>query len=108
MSPRQPLSEEENARLNGTPEEFPHREEAKAEYRALWLAFLSGDSEEIFIGKVPSQEARSRMDALQPLISHGPGSVWREFADSLPGYNEFWGATLSRGTNAALNTLPQG
>lgn len=84
--------------LDGEPEEFPHREAAMAEYRALWIGFLMGQVEPNYVGDKPgpTADARARMDELQPLISRGPGRVWREFADSLPGFQEWWGDTASR------------
>ena len=77
--------------LDGDPEDFPHREEAMAEYRALWLQFLGGLSEEMLGRPGPTLAAQKRMDELQPLISHGPGKVWRAFRETLPGYVEWWG-----------------
>lgn len=87
-----PLTPEQAARLDGTPEEFPHREAAMAEYRALWLGFLMGESEPA-IGdmKCPTENVRRRMDELQLMIARGPGPVWKAFAASLPGYLEWWG-----------------
>lgn len=82
--------------LDGDPADFPMREEAMAEYRALWLDFLQGHTDPNYIGRrsAPVEESRRRMDELQPLISRGPGRVWRDFARSLPGYQEWWeGAT---------------
>lgn len=73
-----------DARLDGTPEEFPHRERAMALYRTLWSAWLmSADPED----KVRLQQ---EMDAAQLEIARGPGKVWREFARSLPGYEQWW------------------
>lgn len=78
--------------MDGDPADFPHREEAMAEYRALWLQFLMGTSEPLLSGgsRVPTEDARKRMDDLQLLICHGPGKVWRDFKTSLPGYAEWW------------------
>ena len=78
--------------LDGDPEDFPHREEAMAEYRALWTQFLMGESEQDYVpGKPgPTMDARTRMDELQPLICRGPGPVWRAFRATLPGFQEWW------------------
>ena len=35
-----------------------------------------------------------RMDAFQPLICRGPGPEWQAFAESLPGFVEFWEGSL--------------
>lgn len=62
-----------------------------AEYRALWLQFLSGVSQEQLGRPSPVEASQKRMDELQSLISHGPGKVWREFRATLPGFVEWWG-----------------
>jgi len=81
---RSPLTPEVNARLNGTAAEFPHREEAMDAYRSLWgQRLLSKDGAE-------KRELEKGMDGQQDLISHGPGSIWREFAASLPGFDAWW------------------
>jgi hypothetical protein len=55
--------------------------QAKEEYRNCWNAFRRTESE-------PERRALgAEMDRLQPLI---PGSYWREFTATLPGYTEFW------------------
>lgn len=79
--------------MDGDPADFPHREEAMAEYRALWIQFIwGGQTEPDYVGNkpAPTEEARLRMDALQPLICHGPGPVWRAFTATLPGFREWW------------------
>ena len=81
--------------LDGDPEEFPHREEAMAEYRALWLQFLGGMSEDLLGRPGPVAASQKRMDELQLLICHGPGPLWRSFRATLPGYAEWWGEANS-------------
>lgn len=80
--------------MDGDPADFPHREEAMAEYRALWMQFIwGGQNEPDYVpGKLaPTEEARLRMDELQPLICHGPGPLWQAFVATLPGFKEWWG-----------------
>lgn len=81
---------EEDPFLDGNPEDFPQREEAMLEYRALWTAFLMGSSEKSGAFLIPALELRNRMDELQLQISYGPGKVWQDFKKSMPGYNEWW------------------
>lgn len=82
------VTPEENARLNGTEDEFPHRQEAMDSYRQLWGRYvLSQDEEE-------KRELEMGMDEQQVRISHGPGSVWRDFASSLPGFNAWWARSV--------------
>lgn len=87
--------------LDGDSEDFPRREEAMAEYRALWLDFPQGHSEPGYIGDRPGpvESSRRRMDDLQRLISRGPGRVWREFTDTLPGYKEWWFGSINSMTS---------
>lgn len=89
-----------DAFLDGDPADFPHREEAMAEYRALWMQFLMGTSDVHPLNperRSPIDEAEKRMDELQSLISRGPGPVWKAFRATLPGYNEWWGGTYEDG-----------
>jgi len=74
----------DDERLNGNPQDFPHREEAQNIYRALWACWL--------ISRNPEEKTslEEEMDAQQLRISRGPGSVWRAFAASLPGFNAWW------------------
>lgn len=70
--------------LDGTPEEFPHRQEAMGIYRALWATYtLTTDTE-------TKKELEEAMDVEQCRICRGPGPLWQGFADSLPGFREFW------------------
>lgn len=71
-------------KLDGTPEEFPHREKAKATYRILWETYLVTQDLDV------RQALEQGMDAEQVRICRGPGPLWQNFADSLPGFHEFW------------------
>lgn len=80
------FTDEEARRLDGTPEEFPNRDAAMAEYARLWDEFRLG-------GVFDAQESvrlQQAMDDAQLQISRGPGPLWQDFADSLPGYRAFW------------------
>jgi len=78
-----------DAFLDGTPDEFPNREQAKKEYREAWQSWLGcwGDDKQMRWRK---QQLETRMDELQLQICRGPGPVWREFTESLPGFREHW------------------
>lgn len=59
--------------------------EARRAYRDAWSTYLlCGDEEE--------RERLGRfMDSLQSRIARGPDDpAWQEFADSLPGFRDFW------------------
>lgn len=89
--------------LDGDPADYPHREEAMMEYRALWMGFLMGDSEDHPLNgsrRSPTEESKKRMDELQPLICRGSGPVWKAFRATLPGYNEWWAGTYEDGMKA--------
>jgi hypothetical protein len=86
--------------LNGTPEEFPHRSEAMDLYRVLWMAYLG------HWGPPYDQPGRHHhhwklhvlldyMDDLREGICHGPGTVWEEFGEALPGFVDYWNSPLN-------------
>lgn len=70
--------------LDGTPAEFPHREEAMSNYRAMWGAYIMTKNPEL------QQELETGMDAEQLRICRGPGPIWQEFTKTLPGFHQFW------------------
>ena len=96
------LTPEENARLNGTEDEFPHRQEAMDSYRQLWSRYLLSQDED------EKQELEKGMDEQQVRIAHGPGSIWREFASSLPGFNAWWHREITRMMGEAKQKLGSG
>lgn len=67
--------------LDGHPEDFPHREEAKVAFRALWhsrcLVWHPGLMFALDLG----------MTALMNEITVGWGPLWEEFIDTLPGFD---------------------
>ena len=71
--------------LDGTLEEFPHREVAMAAYRKIWLTYRTLDQDSAAAAQLEKQ-----MDALQSRICYGPGPLWQSFADFLPGFREYW------------------
>lgn len=58
------------------------REQAVEMYRAAWL--MHQQTPDV------RWELQLRMDELQPKIAPGPGPVWLAFAQTLPGFLEFW------------------
>lgn len=70
--------------LDGTPEEFPYRQEAMNLYRKCWEGFLMSRDP-----KVQADLAHT-MDEEQLRICRGPGPLWTSFTETLPGFNEFW------------------
>jgi hypothetical protein len=78
-----------NHYLDGNPHEFPNRDPAMVEFRLLWLTWLAS------WGRRRQDRWRRhllqcRMDELRVDIARGPGPFWQEFAETLPGYVEFW------------------
>lgn len=59
-------------------------ERAKEMYRDAWAAWLLTTDESTRL------HLEQTMDALQPRITKGPGPEWRSFAETLPGFLEFW------------------
>lgn len=60
------------------------KEEAKQAYRDAWASFcLTQDP------AVKEQLGRT-MDMLQSKICRGPGPEWDAFAQTLPGFLQFW------------------
>ena len=59
--------------------------DAEARYRAAWSTYvLSTDA-------VEKHALEELMDSLQPEIANNPKDPrWVAFADSLPGYRDFW------------------
>lgn len=58
---------------------------AESRYRAVWSSYVltSDPAEQRILEKL--------MDSLQPEIADTPSDPrWQEFADSLPGYRDFW------------------
>ena len=70
--------------LDGTPTEFPHRNEAMNLYRQCWLSFLFCTNPKV------RKDLMQTMDETQSDICRGPGPLWDTFVASLPGYLEFW------------------
>lgn len=81
--------------LNGSPEEFPERQEAMEMFELLWMSYLGQ------WGPGFGQPGRRQhhwklhvmmgyMEEWQMKICHGPGSLWDEFARGLPGYESYW------------------
>lgn len=102
------LTPERERYLDGDPADFPNRESAMAEYRALWNQFLLGESEPDFGGRrMPIEDSRRRMDSLQEQISRGPGPVWKKFTASMPGYLEWWGGVEDMGRSMIDNLSKQ-
>ncbi len=98
------LTPEQERYLDGDPADFPHRESAMAEYRALWNQFLMGESEpDLLCRRMPTMEAQRRMDYLQEQISRGPGPIWKKFAATMPGYLEWWGGFEEMGRSMIEN-----
>lgn len=64
---------------------LPRNLEAEAGYAAAWAAYREALTDE---ERLPLEY---RMDHLQPRIAPRPDDPrWINFADSLPGYREFW------------------
>lgn len=78
------MSHDDDTHLDGDPADFPHREEAQQNYRTLWAAFVLCTNAEH--QKLLAQQ----MDNEQLRISRGPGPLWRAFADTLPGFRNWW------------------
>ena len=109
MNKMRDMTDDESMAMDGRPEDFPDRQEAMIEYRALWLAFLGGESEPFIAdlrSRYPTEIACRRMDVLQTLISRGPGRVWREFAATLPGFDEWWGNSTKEIVSKFESKLP--
>jgi len=96
--------------LDGKPEDFPEREAAMEEYRALWFEFLRGASQEFLPGcdrRFPTNDMMLRMDVLQTKIARGPGPVWKGFAASMPGYLEWWEGAYDDAMTAFRKQFPE-
>ena len=70
-------------------------EMAKETYRQAWASYCLETSPE-------NRLALERlMDGLQPRICRGPGPEWTAFAETLPGFLEFWNDWGTRMKRAA-------
>lgn len=60
------------------------KEEAKDAYRQAWTGWC--------LATTPSTKRalERQMDSLQSSITRGPGIEWQAFAETLPGFIEFW------------------
>lgn len=58
--------------------------EAKERYRTVWSSYCLCQDE------LQKRELEKLMDDLQPRICRGPGPEWQAFAETLPGFLEFW------------------
>lgn len=68
--------------LDGTEVEFPHRQEAMRNIRAMWSGWL-------VLGDLGARDELAVAIADERIrICHGPGPLWRSFAATLPGYSE--------------------
>jgi len=60
------------------------KDQAKEAYRQAWLGWCLASTQE------SKQMFEQRMDSLQSWIARGPGPEWQAFAETLPGFIEFW------------------
>jgi hypothetical protein len=60
-------------------------QEARNQYSLAWTAYC------LCTNDAARQQHEKVMDSLQPRIATSPADPrWQEFADSLPGFREFW------------------
>lgn len=78
------MTTQDESHLDGTPEEFPHRDEAMGRYRTLWNSWL------VCTGSEQKRALEATMWEEQVRICRGPGKLWHEFAATLPGFEQFW------------------
>jgi hypothetical protein len=76
---------------------------AQEMYRAAWLRWCATDDLET------KKNMQKAMDAVQPWCSVAgrPDAEWKRFADTLPGYNEYWDATVGALQEEVLRRLRQ-
>jgi len=58
--------------------------EAKEQYRTVWTSWC------LCQDQTQKRGLEQLMDDLQPRICRGPGPEWQAFAETLPGFLEFW------------------
>ena len=62
-----------------------HNVEAEEKYRAAWTQYCLSSNQRTKLAM------ESLMDEIQPQIARGPMDPrWKEFIDTLPGFQEFW------------------
>jgi len=64
------------------------QDQAKEAYRQAWMSWC--------LARTPERKhvCERRMDIFQPYITPGPGVEWQLFAESLPGFVEFWESSV--------------